>query len=310
VDFARWDQVVTVTDAAIPATVWPAGRRMKQYRGGHQETWGGVTINIDNDYVDFTLPSSAKFADFDHNGWSDVLARNSANGNLYLYPGNGSIVSTGARRTLSGGWNAMNAIVRIGDLNRDGREDVVARQPNGALWLYPGTGTGFGTRKKLPGNWSGMREITAIGDLNRDGYPDLLAVQNSNNALYFYPGKAGATLGARKWISDGWDTRDELTGIGDFTGDGQPDLLARVKATGVINVYRGRPGGFLDRIQVATGWQDMRDIIGVGDFNRDGFVDVAAIRKSDNALLLYTSDGQSLTTPVLLTTLSGYTPLL
>ena len=46
---------------------------MKQYRGGHPETYGGVTINIDNDYLDVAPLPSARFADFTGNGWSDLL---------------------------------------------------------------------------------------------------------------------------------------------------------------------------------------------------------------------------------------------
>ena len=47
-DFARWNNVATLTDVAIPADQWAGRRRMKQYRGPHKETWGGVTINIDS----------------------------------------------------------------------------------------------------------------------------------------------------------------------------------------------------------------------------------------------------------------------
>ena len=41
-DFARWDSLATVTDAGIPAAYWAPHRRMKQYQGGHDETYGGV----------------------------------------------------------------------------------------------------------------------------------------------------------------------------------------------------------------------------------------------------------------------------
>jgi hypothetical protein len=47
---ARWDRSddlrgwPTVTDAQ-----WARSQRAKQYRGDHLETWGGVTLNIDND---------------------------------------------------------------------------------------------------------------------------------------------------------------------------------------------------------------------------------------------------------------------
>jgi hypothetical protein len=50
--FARWDGVATVSDTVIPSTDWPDHHRMKQYLGGHNESYGGVTINIDNDYLD------------------------------------------------------------------------------------------------------------------------------------------------------------------------------------------------------------------------------------------------------------------
>ncbi len=35
-----------------PASAWSRHQRIHQYRGGHDETWGGVTINIDNNYVE------------------------------------------------------------------------------------------------------------------------------------------------------------------------------------------------------------------------------------------------------------------
>ncbi|MEU5943027.1 DUF1906 domain-containing protein [Micromonospora sp. NPDC047548] len=55
-DFANWDGVKTVSDPTIPATYWAPKRRMKQYQGDHYETWGGVKINIDSNYLDLELP--------------------------------------------------------------------------------------------------------------------------------------------------------------------------------------------------------------------------------------------------------------
>ena len=49
---ARWDGVATTSDPVIPATFWPSHQRLKQYLGDHDESYGGVTINIDNDYLD------------------------------------------------------------------------------------------------------------------------------------------------------------------------------------------------------------------------------------------------------------------
>ncbi|GIF01750.1 hypothetical protein Ari01nite_92140 [Paractinoplanes rishiriensis] len=313
-DFARWDGVATVSDTAIPAGYWSPHRRMKQYLGGHNETHGGVTINIDNDYVDFAPLPPAQFADFNGNGWSDVIARTTSNGSLILYPGNGTYVDTAAARTVgNSGWNTMSAIVRIGDLNLDGREDLVARQSStGALWFYPGTGSGFGTRKQIGAGWNGMREITPIADLDRDGYPDLIAAQTNNNNLYFYPGRPGATLGSRIQIgTGGWGAMSELTGVGDFDRDGYPDMIARLTSTGALYLYPGRSGGFAARRQLHTGWNTMRDLLGVGDFNRDGYPDLTAVNISSNILYLYQGNGTTLLPRIQVATgFAGRTPLL
>jgi hypothetical protein len=311
VDFARWDGVATVTDAAIPAGYWSPHRRMKQYRGDHTEAWGGVTINIDNDYLDVAPLPGVQFGDFTGNGWSDVLARTTSTGELFIYPGNGTFVDNAARRRIGTGWQSMNAIVRIGDLNRDGREDVIARQSsNGALWFYPGTGTGFGTRTQIGSGWNGMREITAIGDYNRDGFPDVMAVQTSTGNLYIYPGRSGVRLGSPTQVGTGWNSMGELAGLGDFNRDGYRDFVARAR-DGTLYLYPGRSGGFAARKSLGTGWGAMHDLVGVGDFNRDGYTDLAAVRTADNCLYLYPGTGSALRVKVLLASgFSGRQPVL
>jgi hypothetical protein len=49
---ANWNGQATVTDPYLPANGWSQHQRIHQYRGGHDETYGGETINIDNNYVD------------------------------------------------------------------------------------------------------------------------------------------------------------------------------------------------------------------------------------------------------------------
>ena len=49
---ARWDGVANTSTTYIAEDGWRPGGRMKQYRGGHNETWGGVTINIDSNFID------------------------------------------------------------------------------------------------------------------------------------------------------------------------------------------------------------------------------------------------------------------
>jgi len=49
---AEWNNQASTTSGYIPAADWPNHQRLHQYQGGHNATYGGVTINIDSDYVD------------------------------------------------------------------------------------------------------------------------------------------------------------------------------------------------------------------------------------------------------------------
>ncbi len=50
---ANWNGVQGVFgDPHVSDTLWASHQRIHQYKGGHKETWGGVTLNIDDDYLD------------------------------------------------------------------------------------------------------------------------------------------------------------------------------------------------------------------------------------------------------------------
>ncbi|GAB7006615.1 hypothetical protein JCM18899A_40880 [Nocardioides sp. AN3] len=283
--FARFDGRASVDSPQIPATYWSPHRRIHQYRGGHDESYGGVTINIDNDYVDVRPLPRARFGDFTGNGWSDLLARDTTTGSLYAYPGNGSGLESPVR--IGAVRHARGQITRLGDFNRNGHEDVIAQDSStGYLWLYPGTGSALRPRVRLGTGWNRMKEITAVGDLDGDGYPDILAIRKSTGHLLFFPGR-GTRLGRRVDLGPGWNTMSELTGIGDLTGDGHPDLLARHTASGQLFLYPGHGVGFRPRVSLGRGWSGRRSLVGVGDFNRDGHPDLMAVDSETGTLRLF-----------------------
>jgi hypothetical protein len=48
---ADWNDTANASSTFVRSDGWP-GRRIHQYQGGHKETWGGDTINIDRNYLD------------------------------------------------------------------------------------------------------------------------------------------------------------------------------------------------------------------------------------------------------------------
>ncbi|KUM84969.1 MULTISPECIES: FG-GAP-like repeat-containing protein [Streptomyces] len=149
--------------------------------------------------------------DFNTDGLTDVLTRQASDGTLWVYPGTGKpgMETLGTRYQVGTGWKSMD-FVTTGDLNNDGRPDVLSRQASdGTLWVYPGTGRvsgAFGTRYQVGRSWQ-TQDALRTGDYNGDGLTDVLSRQASDNTLWVYPGtgKSGMeTLGTRHQAGTGW----------------------------------------------------------------------------------------------------------
>jgi hypothetical protein len=127
-------------------------------------------------------------------------------------------------------------------------------------------------------------------DFSGDGNPDVL-VRTSGGLLRMYEGdgasgwsNAGATIG---W---GWSVMDEVFRVGDFSGDGYPDLMATDTA-GRLFLYRGDgSGGWLGWEIIGSEWGRMTTVIGPGDFSGDGNADLLA-RDAAGDLWVYPGDG-------------------
>jgi subtilisin family serine protease len=97
------------------------------------------------------------------------------------------------------------------DFTGDGKSDLLARDSNGTLWTYPGTGTGlFGWRIKVGDGWNVMTAISAAGDLTSDGKPDLTA-RDTNGTLWTYPGTGTGLFGWRIKVGDGWNVMTAIS---------------------------------------------------------------------------------------------------
>jgi hypothetical protein len=49
---ANWNGTQSTVDANVPVTDWANHQRLHQYRGSHNDTYGGAQLNVDSDYVD------------------------------------------------------------------------------------------------------------------------------------------------------------------------------------------------------------------------------------------------------------------
>ena len=197
-----------------------------------------------------------------------------------------SVTVTVDSGTDGGGGTDAPPIVRLGDLNGDGYDDILLRHAGNGEWIYYAMS---GERGRLVRNFgataNGAWTLSGVGDLNGDGYDDLL-LRHSDNGQWLYYEMSGrrARLVRNLGLTSNRDWR--LGGLGDFDGDGDDDVLLRHAGNGEW-IYYAMAGerARLVRSFGATANQAWV-LAGIGDVNGDGHDDLV-LRHTTNGQWLY-----------------------
>jgi glucose/arabinose dehydrogenase len=117
--------------------------------------------------------------------------------------------------------------------------------------------------------------VRPVGDVNDDGQTDILW-QNTTTAVVGAWLMNGATFAsASALVPDrGPDTNWRLAGLGDFDGDGKPDLVWHNRASLVVEAWLMNGMTRLSVLPLPAASDPSWEIAGVGDFNKDGWPDV------------------------------------
>ncbi|MFE0651916.1 FG-GAP-like repeat-containing protein [Streptomyces sp. NPDC059534] len=147
--------------------------------------------------------------DVNGDGFTDLIARQTTTGDMYFYAGTADH-HVKNRVRFGTNWKLYKKLIGAGDLNRDGRGDLLGVDAAGVMWRYYGTPTGGVTaRAKLGSGWSGFTSLVGIGDLSGDGRPDL-AARDTAGKLYVYYGNGSGSYGSRAPAGAGWNTFKSL----------------------------------------------------------------------------------------------------
>ncbi|WP_208325877.1 N-acetylmuramoyl-L-alanine amidase [Amycolatopsis arida] len=165
-----------------------------------------------------------------------------------------------------------------GDVNGDGKDDIITftHGPAADVYVALSTGTGFGPGVKWHDYFSPSGEVPAVGDVNGDGKADIVTFTRNNLADVYVALSTGTGFGPGVKWHDYFAVTGEHPGVGDVNGDGKADLITFTQGTSA-DVYAALSTG--TGFGPGVKWHDYFAIAGeaprVGDFNGDGATDIA-----------------------------------
>ncbi|MGK5674309.1 LamG-like jellyroll fold domain-containing protein [Micromonospora sp. URMC 106] len=184
----------------------------------------------------------AGVADWDGDGFLDVVVRYNPSGELFMYAGADTASGfSDARFPLGGGWQDFT-YAGLADWDRDGHLDVIASDSGGVMWVYPGEsrrGQATQERASIGTGWFGYTYF-GTPDWDRDGRSDVVARDPSSGQLWLYPGSGGRSHSdaGRAQIGSGWWNYRALT-TPDVDGNGTTDIVAAPPDTTTWTMYPG-----------------------------------------------------------------------
>ena len=311
---ARWNNIASVFGVApLADNYWANHQRIHQYLGGHNETWGGVTFNIDSDIEDAPVAGAAlpklRIFDFDGDGKSDMSVFRPADGSWYQmrttdgfygerfgapedkpvpadYDGDGktdiAVYRAGAwylQRSTAGfygiNFGSPEDIPQPFDFDGDGKADIAVYRPSLGSWYIYNITTGQFTGYKF----GAAEDKPVAADYDGDGRADIAVFRPSEAAWYFQRSKLGF---GGMYFGVGTDKPIPA----DYDGDGKADIAVYRPSNGSWYLQTSSEGfkGYL--------WGAPGDLPVPADYDGDGRTDIGVYRPAEGAWYLQkTRDG-------------------
>jgi hypothetical protein len=182
-------------------------------------------------------PIRLAVGDFNGDGLDDLAVTSDATNTANILLGNGDGTFTSAPSSPVLGNFPFS--IAVADFNGDGRADLAITDVyDDTVWILLGNGDGtFAASSNLH---SGVRcSPIVVGDFNGDGKPDLAVGASGvggTDSVTVLAGNGDGTFTSASVVPAANGNLISSIGVGDFNGDGIPDLVLTDSSTGVFTV--------------------------------------------------------------------------
>jgi hypothetical protein len=267
---------------------------------GGGTTWSTVQVGPPNTIVGIQVA----VADFDGDSDLDIAAvglflRSGGPGEITWYENPGNVTGAWTERPITGDAFDGPIYLDTGDLNGDGRPDLLvgANEPGRGVWWLENEGGSFGAPIPIDSDLADARSVQAA-DVDADGDDDVVAAGRISGELAWYRNDAAVFTKSRiAAVENPSDVQ-----VANLDGDAALEVVAVMAG----NISWFDPPSWT-RNDVATFPSSDTSRIVARDLDGDGTIDVAAsTTEAGGELRLHTNAGGSFTTEVVR---SGYAGL-
>lgn len=230
-------------------------------------------------------PRFIAVADFDNNGYRDIVASSGSEDCIVLFrytPGGWSVSTT-----VASGFDARQ--IRAEDIDGDGFFDIVgvsSYSGDVCWWKNDGTSTSWNINY-IDGALIGAHACD-VGDFNGDGHPDVAAASNNSGDVVAYLSQAPYGYSWSKYTLETSYYYPVAIATGDYDNDGLDDFaVASAWGTGSLRWYKfqSTAAWTSHEMQGATA-QQIYDI-SAQDMDGDGYPDILAASLGQNRVVWF-----------------------